>query len=58
MSDQDNRKDRLKGLPDRSDKNYQVVREIFEMLQSKKLLVHEAYTVLEQVKATIGYTSI
>jgi hypothetical protein len=58
MSDQDNRKDRLKGLPDRADKNYQVVREIFEMLQSKKLLVHEAYTVLEQVKATIGYTSI
>lgn len=40
------------------DKHYQICKDVFEILSKHHLLVHEAYTVLEQVKSVIGYTPI
>ncbi|NNU96307.1 hypothetical protein [Anoxybacillus sp. EFIL] len=44
--------------PHIGDKHYQLCKDIFEILSKHHLLVHEAYTVLEQVKSVIGYTPI
>ena len=47
-----------KKISNSNDKNYELVKEIVNLLSKKKLLVHEAYEVIEQVKNVLGYTPI